>query len=90
MNIVKIDRAFIADLGNEPTSRLIVSAIVRLAHSLEMTVVAEGIESVHQYEQVLALDCDSYQGYFFARPASAEVLDSLMATTERAASAASA
>jgi diguanylate cyclase (GGDEF)-like protein len=90
VNIVKIDRAFIADLGNEPTSRLIVSAIVRLAHSLEMTVVAEGIESVNQYEEVVALDCDSYQGYFFARPASAEVLDSLMATTERAASAASA
>ncbi len=45
VNIVKIDRAFIADLGSEPTSRLIVSAIVRLAHSLQMTVVAEGIES---------------------------------------------
>ena len=83
VNIVKIDRAFIADLGSEPTSRLIVSAIVRLAHSLQMTVVAEGIESAHQYEEVVALDCDSYQGYFFARPASAEVLDSLMATTEK-------
>jgi diguanylate cyclase (GGDEF)-like protein len=90
VNIVKIDRAFIADLGNEPTSRLIVSAIVRLAHSLHMTVVAEGIESADQFEEVVALDCDSYQGYFFARPTSAEVLDSLMATTEKAATAASA
>jgi diguanylate cyclase (GGDEF)-like protein len=78
VNIVKIDRAFIADLGTEPTSRLIVSAIVRLAHSLEMTVVAEGIESARQYDEVVALDCDCYQGYFFARPAPAEVLDSLM------------
>jgi diguanylate cyclase (GGDEF)-like protein len=78
VNIVKIDRAFIADLGREPTSRLIVSAIVRLAHSLQMTVVAEGIESKSQYDEVLALDCDSYQGYFFARPGSAEALDSLM------------
>jgi diguanylate cyclase (GGDEF)-like protein len=78
VNIVKIDRAFIADLGTEPTSRLIVSAIVRLAHSLEMTVVAEGIESSHQYDEVVALDCDCYQGYFFARPASAEAIDSLM------------
>jgi diguanylate cyclase (GGDEF)-like protein len=84
VNIVKIDRAFIADLGHEPTSRLIVSAIVRLAHSLEMTVVAEGIESAHQYDQVVALDCDSYQGYFFARPASADALDSLMATAATA------
>jgi EAL domain-containing protein (putative c-di-GMP-specific phosphodiesterase class I) len=80
VNIVKIDRAFIADLGSEPTSRLIVSAIVRLAHSLQMTVVAEGIESAHQYDEVVALDCDSYQGYFFARPASADALDSLMAS----------
>jgi diguanylate cyclase (GGDEF)-like protein len=78
VNIVKIDRAFIADLGTEPTSRLIVSAIVRLAHSLHMSVVAEGIESAHQYDEVVALDCDSYQGYFFARPASADALDSLM------------
>jgi diguanylate cyclase (GGDEF)-like protein len=84
VNIVKIDRAFVADLGNEPTSRLIVSAIVRLAHSLHMTVVAEGIESANQYDEVVALDCDSYQGYFFARPASAIVLDSLMATAATA------
>ncbi|MGD0378887.1 MAG: EAL domain-containing protein [Acidimicrobiales bacterium] len=84
VNIVKIDRAFIADLGREPTSRLIVSAIVRLAHSLQMTVVAEGIESANQYDEVVALDCDSYQGYFFARPASAVALDSLMATAATA------
>jgi diguanylate cyclase (GGDEF)-like protein len=84
VNVVKIDRAFIADLGTEPTSRLIVSAIVRLAHSLQMTVVAEGIESAHQYDEVVALDCDSYQGYFFARPASADALDSLMATAATA------
>jgi len=80
VNIVKIDRAFIADLGREPTSRLIVSAIVRLAHSLHMSVVAEGIESEAQFTEVVALDCDGYQGYFFARPASADVLDSLIAT----------
>ena len=43
-----------------------------------MTVVAEGIESAHQYDQVVALDCDCYQGYFFARPAPAEAIDSLM------------
>jgi EAL domain-containing protein (putative c-di-GMP-specific phosphodiesterase class I) len=55
-----------------------VSAIVRLAHSLEMSVVAEGIESEEQYREVVALDCDSYQGYFFARPASARALESMM------------
>ena len=84
VNIVKIDRAFIADLGHEPTSRLIVGAIVRLAHSLRMSVVAEGIESGEQYDEVVAMDCDSYQGYFFARPASADALESLMATAATA------
>jgi diguanylate cyclase (GGDEF)-like protein len=84
VNIVKIDRAFIADLGREPTSSLIVGAIVRLAHSLQMTVVAEGIESESQYDEVVALDCDSYQGYFFARPTSADALDSLMAVAATA------
>jgi diguanylate cyclase (GGDEF)-like protein len=79
VNIVKIDRAFIADLGQEPTSRLIVSAIVRLAHSLHMTVVAEGIESESQFDEVVALECDSYQGYFFSRPKSVDALDTLMA-----------
>jgi predicted signal transduction protein with EAL and GGDEF domain len=84
VNIVKIDRAFVADLGREPTSRLIVGAIVRLAHSLEMSVVAEGIESEDQYHEVVALECDSYQGYFFARPSSAGALESLMATAASA------
>jgi EAL domain-containing protein (putative c-di-GMP-specific phosphodiesterase class I) len=84
VNIVKIDRAFVTDLGREPTSRLIVGAIVRLAHSLQMTVVAEGIESADQHDEVVALECDSYQGFFFARPTSAEALDSLMATAATA------
>jgi diguanylate cyclase (GGDEF)-like protein len=68
VDVVKIDRAFIADICVEPTSRLIVSAIVELAHSLSMKVVAEGVESVQQREVIQSLDCDAYQGYLFARP----------------------
>jgi EAL domain-containing protein (putative c-di-GMP-specific phosphodiesterase class I) len=68
VDIVKIDRAFIADICIEPTSRLIVSAIVELAHSMSMKVVAEGVESVQQREVIQSLDCDAYQGYLFARP----------------------
>jgi EAL domain-containing protein (putative c-di-GMP-specific phosphodiesterase class I) len=68
VDIVKIDRVFIADICIEPTSRLIVSAIVELAHSLQMHVVAEGVESVQQRAEIQQLDCDAYQGYLFARP----------------------
>ena len=72
VDVVKIDRVFISDLDHNPDSRLIVNAVVALAHGLCMTVIAEGVESVEQYKEVAALDCDSCQGFYFARPASAE------------------
>jgi diguanylate cyclase (GGDEF)-like protein len=73
VDVVKIDRVFVADLETEPTSRLIVSAIIELAHSLDMQVVAEGVESAEQRDLLASLGCDAYQGYHFARPLS--VLD---------------
>jgi diguanylate cyclase (GGDEF)-like protein len=68
VDVVKIDRTFISDVCTEPTSRLIVSAIVELAHSLQMSVVAEGVETVEQRNEVSELGCDAYQGYHFAQP----------------------
>ena len=66
VDVVKIDRVFISDLDHNPDSRLIVNAVVALAHGLCMSVVAEGVESVEQYKEVAALDCDSCQGFYFA------------------------
>jgi EAL domain-containing protein (putative c-di-GMP-specific phosphodiesterase class I) len=79
VDVVKIDQSFIANLDREPTSRLIVSAIVGLAHGLRMRVVAEGVESADQCEKVSALNCDAYQGFSFARPTSADGLEALLA-----------
>lgn len=78
VDVVKIDRVFISDLDHNPDSRLIVNAVVALAHGLCMTVVAEGVESIEQYKEVAALDCDSCQGYYFSRPTSAESLDIML------------
>jgi diguanylate cyclase (GGDEF)-like protein len=78
VDVVKLDRVFIADLERDLASRLIVSAVVGLAHGLGITVVAEGVESVEQYRQVVALDCDSYQGFYFAHPMSADALAGLL------------
>lgn len=78
VDVVKIDRVFISDLDRNPDSRLIVNAVVALAHGLCMWVVAEGIESVDQYKEVAELDCDSCQGFYFARPASAETIGTLL------------
>ncbi len=71
VHILKIDRAFIVDLVRDAASHSIVSAIVNLAHDLDMTVVAEGVETAEQYDAVRWLGCDSYQGFYFARPAPA-------------------
>ena len=79
VDVVKIDRVFISDLDHNPDSRLIVNAVVALAHGLCMSVVAEGVETVEQYKEVAALDCDSCQGFYFARPTSAHTLDTMLA-----------
>jgi len=79
VDVVKIDRVFISDLDRNPDSRLIVNAVVALAHGLCMTVIAEGVETLEQYKEVAALDCDSCQGFYFARPAAAVHLDTLLA-----------
>ena len=78
VDIVKLDQIFIADVDREPTSGSIVRALVGLAHDLGMTVVAEGVETAQQYERVVSLGCDAYQGYFFAHPMPAQELGQLM------------
>ncbi len=78
VDIVKIDQGFVADLGRDQASHAIVSAVVVLAHALGLTVVAEGVETLRQYDEVAELGCDACQGYYFARPMPAEDLDALM------------
>ena len=78
VDIVKIDRGFVADLGKDHATRAIVSSVVDLAHALGLTVVAEGVETVRQHEEVEDLGCEACQGYYFARPMSADALNALM------------
>jgi diguanylate cyclase (GGDEF)-like protein len=78
VDIVKIDQGFIANLGRDRSSYAIVSAVVALAHALNLTVAAEGVETVGQHDDVAALGSDACQGYYFARPMPAEAFDALM------------
>jgi diguanylate cyclase (GGDEF)-like protein len=78
VDIVKIDQGFIANVGRDRSSHAIVSAVVALAHALSLTVCAEGVETVRQHDDVVALGCDACQGYYFARPMRAEAFDALM------------
>jgi diguanylate cyclase (GGDEF)-like protein len=68
IDVVKIDRAFVANLTTDVATRSIVAAIVDLCHTLGMTVIGEGVETAEQHAQLAALGCDSYQGFHFARP----------------------
>jgi predicted signal transduction protein with EAL and GGDEF domain len=60
---LKIDRSFVSDLTTSPDATSIVKAIISLAHSLRLKVVAEGVETAEQLEQLRHLGCDQYQGY---------------------------
>ena len=68
---LKIDRSFVRDIASEARDVEIVRSLVRLAHSLSLRVVAEGVESVPALEVLTALGCDFAQGYGIARPMSA-------------------
>ena len=79
VDVVKIDRNFIADVQNNSASWLIVKAVVDLAHGLGMTVVAEGVETFRQRDEVFALDCDFSQGFYFSRPEPGDEFNAILA-----------
>ena len=72
--MIKIDQSFVVDLAARPDQPAIVDAVVGLAHRLDMTVVAEGVETGDQLADVTAMGVDCYQGYHFAMPMSAEAV----------------
>ena len=74
IDIIKIDRSFVAGLPHDESSAAIVSAVIGMAHALGRTVTAEGIETAEQLAFLRALGCDQAQGYLYGKP---EPLDSI-------------
>ena len=72
VDTLKIDRSFITDMTSNDNDRAIVTAIMALANSLRLQVIAEGVETCAQFEALTALNCDFAQGYFMAKPMPAE------------------
>lgn len=69
INVLKIDQSFVRDFLDDDTDRAIVLAIIAMAKALQLQVVAEGVETEQQYNALIDLGCDLFQGYLFGKPA---------------------
>ncbi len=76
VNELKIDRTFVAGMEADQRNAAIVRSTIELGHNLGLTVVAEGVETDHEVAQLRRFGCDMAQGYHFARPMTAEALES--------------
>ena len=68
VDTIKVDSSFVQDIGTDANDEAIIRAIIAMTHSLKLNVVAEGVETEDQYRVLRDLECDEYQGYFFAKP----------------------
>jgi diguanylate cyclase (GGDEF)-like protein/PAS domain S-box-containing protein len=75
---LKIDRSFIMGIEKDTADRELINAIVAMAHALNLTVVAEGVETEEQLSYLKNLGCDYAQGYLFSKPVSVDAIKSLL------------
>ena len=80
MDTLKVDRSFVAGMGQTEGNQEIIKAVVGLAHILNLTVVAEGVETQRQFSMVRDMGCSVVQGYHLAHPMDAEQIETLLAT----------
>jgi diguanylate cyclase (GGDEF)-like protein len=84
IDTLKIDQSFIRDIETAPDDAAIASAIIGLAHTLKLSVVAEGVETAGQLEFLARHGCDRTQGYLFSRPLPVDQCSALLGATVKA------
>ncbi len=84
IDTLKIDRAFIRDITSDPEDAAITMAIISMAHSLKLEVIAEGVETKEQLDFLRTQGCDQAQGFLLARPMPADQLASLFRASKHA------
>jgi EAL domain-containing protein (putative c-di-GMP-specific phosphodiesterase class I) len=82
VDVIKIDRSFIAGLGRNREDEAIVASVISLARALEVVTVGEGVETAEHAEALRELGCDHAQGFYFARPGPAAEVGKLLAAAE--------
>jgi diguanylate cyclase (GGDEF)-like protein/PAS domain S-box-containing protein len=87
VDTLKIDQSFVRGLGQDDRYLAIVRTVTSLAHALEMSVTAEGIESAEQLARLRQAGCDRGQGYYFYRPVSSDVISEILRSESTAATA---
>jgi diguanylate cyclase (GGDEF)-like protein/PAS domain S-box-containing protein len=78
IDTIKIDQSFIRDITTDPDDAAIITAIIRMAHSLRLNVVAEGVETADQLAFLRRQNCNQVQGYYFSKPVPAEEFEQLL------------
>ncbi len=78
MDTLKLDRSFVGGMVYDIEDTAIVHAVIAFAKTLSLSVTAEGIETVEQLTQLQSLGCDQGQGFYFAKPLTAEAVTSLL------------
>jgi len=81
LHALKVDRSFVREITSRADDAAIVTAVIAMAHSLKLKVIAEGVETAEHLEWLHARDCDEVQGYHFSRPVPAEAAGKLLAAS---------
>ena len=86
IDTLKIDKTFVSDVCRDPHDTAIVRAIINLGHALDLTVIAEGVETKEQLQYLSALECDVVQGFLFSKALPATVFEELLIEQRRVTS----
>ena len=78
LDALKVDRAFVKDLGRDRQDTSITEAIIAMAHALSLPVICEGVETEVQLAELRRMNCDQIQGYYFSRPVAASAITSML------------
>jgi EAL domain-containing protein (putative c-di-GMP-specific phosphodiesterase class I) len=83
VDVIKVDRSFIADLGLGTDRATLARGILELVRTLQVSTVAEGVETAEQLDELRDVRCELGQGYMFSRPVAAEAITDLLAAASR-------